>query len=85
MSFDLYINILPSISYKKNLISVPLHSLKLIAQLQYVAGKSTKKPLMIRIDTKAGHGGGKPVKKRIEEATDKLSFINKNINAEWCD
>jgi len=64
---------------------VPLHSLKLISQLQYVAGKSTKKPLLIRIDTKSGHGRGKPVKKRIEEATDKISFINKNIHAEWYD
>ncbi|KAG4090145.1 prolyl endopeptidase-like protein [Neocallimastix lanati (nom. inval.)] len=64
---------------------VPLHSLKLISQLQYVAGKYSKKPLIIRIDTKAGHGGGKPVQKRIEEATDKISFINKSINAEWCD
>ncbi|OUM60973.1 hypothetical protein PIROE2DRAFT_62807 [Piromyces sp. E2] len=69
----------------KTVLNVPLHSLKLISQLQYVAGKSSKKPLLIRIDTKAGHGGGKPVKKRIEEATDKISFINKNINAEWCD
>lgn len=49
------------------------------------SGKSTKKPLLIRIDTKSGHGGGKPVKKRIEEATDKISFINKNIHAEWYD
>lgn len=44
---------------------VPLHSLKLIATLQYTLGNvpNQTNPLLARIDTKAGHGGGKPTTK----------------------
>lgn len=44
---------------------VPLHTLKLIATLQYTVGNVPKQtnPLLARIDTKAGHGGGKPTMK----------------------
>ena len=35
--------------------------------------------LLIRIDTKAGHGGGKPMSKVIEEQADIYSFILKNL------
>ena len=38
---------------------VPLHSHKLLATLQYVAGPVSNQPIMIRIETKAGHGAGK--------------------------
>ncbi|XP_028167389.1 prolyl endopeptidase-like, partial [Ostrinia furnacalis] len=44
---------------------VPLHSLKFIAALQHTAGASARqaRPLLARVDTKAGHGGGKPTAK----------------------
>jgi prolyl oligopeptidase len=35
-------------------------------------------PILIRIDTNAGHGAGKPISKRIEEATDIYSFLFQN-------
>ncbi|XP_046416785.1 prolyl endopeptidase [Neodiprion fabricii] len=56
---------------------VPLHSLKLIATLQNELGKlpQQENPILARIETKAGHGGGKPTAKVIEESTDILSFI----------
>lgn len=55
---------------------VPAHSLKFIAELQYKLGKKlVDTPLMIRVDTKAGHGGGKPVTKVIEEFADIYSFL----------
>lgn len=56
---------------------VPAHSFKYAAQLQ--ASDTGDAPKLIRIDSKAGHGGGKPMSKRIEEATDIYSFIFNNI------
>ena len=51
----------------------PGHAKKLAARLQEAdAGKN---PILIRIETKAGHGGGKPVSKKIEEATDIWTFV----------
>lgn len=46
---------------------VPLHTLKLIATLQYTLGNVPKQtnPLLVRIDTKAGHGTGKPTMKLV--------------------
>ena len=45
---------------------VPLHTFKLIAELQYKLGALFKKtPLIARIDTKAGHGAGKPITKMV--------------------
>ncbi|KAF9897310.1 hypothetical protein BX616_005827 [Lobosporangium transversale] len=64
---------------------VPLHTFKLIAELQYKAGGLTDKPLVARIETKAGHGFGKPLTKRIEEITDRFSFIAYAVGAKWED
>ncbi|XP_065166170.1 prolyl endopeptidase-like isoform X2 [Atheta coriaria] len=64
---------------------VPLHSMKFIAELQHTVGKSPKqtKPLMVRVETKAGHGAGKPTAKLIEEITDTLCFIAKTSNLQY--
>ncbi len=58
---------------------VPAHSFKYAAALQDIAGSSTKNPLIIRIETKAGHGGGKPTQKIIEEIADEYSFMFYNM------
>ena len=52
----------------------PLHARKFAARLQAANGASGP-PILVRIETKAGHGAGKPVAKQIEEATDMWSFI----------
>ncbi|KAM8953969.1 prolyl endopeptidase [Pelodytes ibericus] len=64
---------------------VPLHSLKFIATLQNVVGqsKNQKNPLLIHVDTKAGHGAGKPTAKVIEEVSDMFAFIAKCLALEW--
>lgn len=62
---------------------VPLHSLKFGAELQYKAGTSKLqqgKPLLLRIDVKAGHGAGKPISKVIEELRDTLLFAALSLN-----
>ncbi|KAK3598929.1 hypothetical protein CHS0354_036244 [Potamilus streckersoni] len=66
---------------------VPLHSLKFIAELQNVAGSNEKQtnPLMIRVDTKAGHGMGKPTAKLIEELIDIYCFIYQCVGLKWTD
>jgi prolyl oligopeptidase len=51
---------------------VPSHSFKFAARLQ--AAQRGNAPVMIRIETKAGHGAGKPTSKQIDEAADLWSF-----------
>ena len=52
---------------------VPAHSFKFGATLQ--EHQQGDKPVLVRIDTSAGHGAGKPTSKMIDEATDMLSFM----------
>jgi len=76
-------NIKPGTAYPPTFITtadhddrvVPGHSFKFAAALQ-AAQKGTN-PILIRIQTKAGHGGGKPTKMKIEEAADELAFLVK--------
>ncbi len=74
-------NIKPGIAYPATLITtadhddrvVPAHSFKFAAALQ--ASQGGDAPVLIRIETKAGHGAGKPTVKIIEEAADKWAFL----------
>jgi prolyl oligopeptidase len=52
---------------------VPAHSFKFAAALQ--AAHRGANPVLIRIETKAGHGAGKPTAKVIEEASDRWAFL----------
>jgi prolyl oligopeptidase len=65
---------------------VPLHTHKLLAQLQHVMGgegSAQQNPLLGRIEVRAGHGAGKPVKKIIEETSDMFAFAAGVMGAEW--
>jgi len=44
-------------------------------QAEAANGKSRERPILLRIDTKAGHGQGKPIAKQIEDQTDIYSFL----------
>ncbi len=80
-----YHNLKQGVSYPATLVTtgdhddrvVPAHSFKFAARLQeYNAGNS---PMLIRIETNAGHGAGKPTNKQIEETTDIWSFVMYNL------
>jgi prolyl oligopeptidase len=74
-------NLKPGTTYPATLITtadhddrvVPAHSFKFAAALQ--AAHRGDNPVLIRIETKAGHGAGKPTTKQIEEASDKWAFL----------
>ena len=78
-------NLKPGTAYPATLITtadhddrvVPAHSFKFAATLQEC--QKGDKPVLIRIDTKAGHGGGKPLAKILEEQADIYSFILFNM------
>ncbi len=81
-------NIKPGTCYPPTLITtadhddrvVPAHSFKFAAALQ--AAQSCDNPTLIRIETKAGHGAGKPTAKQIEEAADELAFLVKVLRVD---
>jgi prolyl oligopeptidase len=78
-------NIKPGVKYPATFIMtgdhddrvVPAHSFKFAATLQ--ADNAGTKPTLIRIDSKAGHGAGKPIGKLIEAQTDMWSFVMYNL------
>jgi prolyl oligopeptidase len=79
-------NVKSGVSYPATLITTadtddrvdPMHSKKFAATLQ--AADAGDQPILIRIETKAGHGGGKPTAKRIEEAADIAAFLFKVLD-----
>ncbi|MGN6618936.1 MAG: prolyl oligopeptidase family serine peptidase [Ilyomonas sp.] len=60
---------------------VPAHSFKFAASLQ--AAQDCDNPVLIRIESKAGHGAGKPTSKIIEEQADKWSFMLYNMGLSY--
>jgi prolyl oligopeptidase len=60
---------------------VPAHSFKFAATLQ--ADNDGTNPVLIRIETKAGHGAGKPTSKQIEEAADIWTFVMYNLGMKF--
>ena len=78
-------NIKEGISYPATLITtadhddrvVPSHSFKFAATLQ--EKNKGNNPMLIRIDSNAGHGSGKPTGKLIDEQTDIFSFLFYNL------
>lgn len=86
-----YHNLKEGVNYPATLVTtadhddrvVPAHSFKYAARLQeYHKGPN---PVLIRVETNAGHGAGKPTSKQIEEATDIWSFVMHNLGMEYKD
>jgi prolyl oligopeptidase len=79
-------NIKPGVAYPPTLITtadhddrvVPSHSFKFAAAMQ--AAQAGPNPILIRIETRAGHGAGKPTSKIIEEIADRWGFLVRALN-----
>ncbi len=88
LSYSPLHNVKEGVAYPATLVTtadhddrvVPAHSFKFISELQ--AKHKGPNPVMIRIETSAGHGAGKPTDKVIEEAADKLAFMFHNMGEE---
>jgi prolyl oligopeptidase len=52
----------------------PMHARKMAARMQEAQGEPSR-PILLRVETKAGHGAGKPVSKLADELADELSFL----------
>jgi prolyl oligopeptidase len=78
-------NIRPGVSYPATLITTadhddrvyPAHSFKYAAALQ--AAQAGPKPILIRVETRAGHGAGMPLSKRIEATIDQYAFMAREL------
>ncbi|MFO0042283.1 MAG: prolyl oligopeptidase family serine peptidase, partial [Pseudomonadota bacterium] len=81
-------NIRPNVEYPATLVTTadrddrvfPAHSFKFAAALQ--AAYKGDRPMMIRVETRAGHGAGKPTAKIIEERADEYAFLVKTLGIE---
>jgi prolyl oligopeptidase len=86
LAYSPYHNIEPGVRYPATLITtadtddrvVPMHSFKFAAALQHAQAGDA--PILIRIETRAGHGAGTPMSKRIDQAADKWAFLYKSLS-----
>ncbi len=85
-AYSPYHNLKPGKKYPATLVTtsdhddrvVPAHSFKFAAALQHAQAGSA--PTLIRIETDAGHGAGKPISKSIEEIADRYAFLVRSLN-----
>lgn len=88
LSYSPYHNVVEGTCYPPTLVTtgdtddrvVPGHSFKFAAALQHAQGCDA--PILIRIDTSAGHGLGKPTSKLVDERADVLGFITAHVAGE---
>jgi prolyl oligopeptidase len=84
-SYSPYHNLVPGVKYPATLVTtadtddrvVPSHSFKFAAQLQHCQGGSA--PVLIRIETRSGHGAGRPTAMIIDEVADEWAFLVRNL------
>ncbi len=59
----------------------PMHARKMAAQLQ--AATSADRPILLRLEARAGHGAGKPLSKVVDELTDSWTFVFSELGVEF--
>jgi prolyl oligopeptidase len=88
LSYSPYHNVREGTHYPPTLVTTadhddrvfPAHSFKFAAALQHAQGGTA--PVLLRVETKAGHGMGKPTSKVIDEVADRYAFLVKTLNIE---
>ncbi|MGI9430478.1 MAG: prolyl oligopeptidase family serine peptidase [Bythopirellula sp.] len=88
VAYSPYHNIKPGVSYPATMVTtadtddrvVPMHSFKFGAALQ--RAQAGDAPILLRIETRAGHGAGTPTSKRIDAAADRWAFLWENLGVE---
>jgi prolyl oligopeptidase len=88
LSYSPYHNLREGTQYPPTLVTTadhddrvfPAHSFKFAAALQHAQGGSA--PVLLRVETKAGHGLGKPTSKVIDEVADRYAFLVKTLDIE---
>jgi prolyl oligopeptidase len=86
LKYSPYHALKPGVKYPPTLVTtadtddrvVPGHSFKFTARLQYLQAGDA--PVLARIETRAGHGAGKPLAKQLEETADLWAFLVKNLD-----
>ncbi|HUD70580.1 MAG TPA: prolyl oligopeptidase family serine peptidase, partial [Dongiaceae bacterium] len=85
LAYSPYHNVKPGTKYPATLITtadtddrvIPMHSFKFAAAMQNAQAGDA--PVLIRIETSAGHGGGKPTGKQIDETADQYAFLVRSL------
>lgn len=80
-AYSPYHNVREGVSYPATLLTTaesdsrvaPLHARKMAARLQ--AAQAGEAPILLHVETRAGHGKGKPIAKRIDDTTDHIAFL----------
>jgi prolyl oligopeptidase len=61
----------------------PLHARKMAALLQHATSCGADRPILLRAESQAGHGAGKPLSKRVAEAADEWGFLGWQLGVDW--
>lgn len=88
LAYSPYHNIKPDTAYPATMIAtadtddrvVPMHSFKFAAELQ--RAQAGPEPILLRVESRAGHGAGTPTSKRIEQAADTWAFLLHQLQSE---
>jgi len=88
LAYSPYHNLRPGTAYPATFITTadhddrvfPAHSFKFAAALQYAQGGDA--PILLQVETKAGHGAGKPTDKLIDEVVDRYAFLVRVLGIE---
>jgi prolyl oligopeptidase len=62
-----------------------LHARKMTALMQERAANGPDRPILLRIESQAGHGQGKPLHKRVAQEADQWGFLGWQVGIDWGD